>query len=189
MAKFYVNEVHDRILTNGLSYGQSIIGLFKQCSTEGRGNFCGYYGSEYYLNTVMYAYYVADCKGRYCPEARISPITISPYGIEYDEVAIGSHMWTNVIEADAVESAVELFKNARWRRWESPFDEPGMIPISSCPRCGQKPSIYHQGGPNIDGLITHFECEECRIHVQSTEDTLKTALKWNNIVSKLKEKK
>lgn len=124
MEKFYVNEVHDQRLTNSLPYGHSIIGLFKQCSTDGRGNFCGYYGSEYYLNTEMYAYYVADCEGIYRPEARISEVTVCDPAIEYREVEIGSHMWTKVIESDTVDAAIGLFKAANWRSWSYPFDEP-----------------------------------------------------------------
>lgn len=123
MAKFYVNAVHDQTLTNGLPYGQIIIGLFKQCSTDGRGNFCGYYGSEYYLDTELYAYYVTDCKGIYRPEARLSELTICNPAIEYREVRIGSHMWTKVIEADTIDAAIDLFMDANWRRWDSPFDE------------------------------------------------------------------
>lgn len=189
MAKFYVNEVHDKALTNGLPYGQSIIGLFKQCSTDGRGNFCGYYGSEYYIDTELYAYYVADCKGRYCPEARISNITVCDPSIKYREVGIGSHMWTMVIEAETIYGAIDLFANATWHRWSSPFDEPDMIPISSCPICGYRPSVYHQSGPNIEGLLTHFECKECGVHAESTEGTIETARKWNDLVSKLLEVK
>lgn len=188
MAKFYVNEVHDQTLTDGLPYGQSIIGLFEQCETDGRGSFCGYYGSEYYLDTKLYAYYVADCKGVYRPEARISELTICNPVIKYREVQIGSHMWTQVIEAGTIDEAIELFRDAEWRMWSSPFDELGMIPISPCPRCGRKPRVYHRGGRDIEGLICYFECEECDIWVESSEGTLDTANLWNDLVSKLEVK-
>ena len=123
MEKFYVNEVHDRALRNGLPYGQSVIGLFRQCPTEGRGSFCGYYGAEYYLDTELYAYYVADCSGIYKPEARITDITILKQPIIYREVAIGSHMWTTVVEAKSIDEAIKLFKDAKWRRWDCSIDE------------------------------------------------------------------
>lgn len=120
--KFYVNQVHGEDLLNGIPYPQMVIGLFDQCETEGRGNFCGYYGSEYYLNTKLYAYYVAE-GGLYQPEKRISDVMkpVSPF--IYDEVQIGSHMWTYVIEAETVEEAIVKFTNAEWRRWTYPEDE------------------------------------------------------------------
>lgn len=122
MAKFYVNAVYDKPLTRGIPYGQMVIGLFKQCPTEGRGNFCGYYSSEYYLNTELYAYYVAD--GRiYKPEARMTELTIPEQPMKYREVQIGSDMWTMVIEAESVDEAIELFKDAKWRRWNCEIDE------------------------------------------------------------------
>ena len=123
MAKFYVNEVHDQTFRNGVPYGQSIIGLFKQCATEGRGSFCGYYGAEFYIDTEMYAYYVASCKGIYRPEARITDVVTLALPKKYSEVAIGSHMWTTVIEAETVEEAIRLFENAEWRRWDHSIDE------------------------------------------------------------------
>jgi hypothetical protein len=121
--KFYVNEIHDRSLTGGIPYGQSIIGLFKQCATEGRGSFCGYYGAEFYIDTEMYAYYVADCSGIYKPEARITGVVILEQPTKYREVAIGSHMWTSVIEAESIEEAIRLFEDAKWRRWDCRIDE------------------------------------------------------------------
>lgn len=185
MTKFYVNEIHNDTMTKGLPYGQTIIGLFKQCETEGRGSFCGYYGSEYYIDAEVYAYYIASYNGRYKPEARISDVIICNPTIKFSEVQIATHMWTNVIEADTIDEAIESFKNAEWRRWSSPFDEPGMIPISSCPICGQRPLVCHMGGPNIDGLITWFKCEKCGIRAESTEGTLATAIKWNHLVISL----
>lgn len=179
VAKFYVNEVHDGKLTNGLQYGQSIIGLFRQCETDGRGNFCGYYGSEYYVETELYAYYVADCKGVYRPEARISELVICDPRIKYHEVRIGSHMWTKVIEARNVEEAIELFDNAKWRRWETPFDEFGFPEISCCPSCGCKPSVLHWG--NATGSFSRFECRECDMGVTSSEGTLDAITKWNEL--------
>lgn len=120
--KFYVNEVYDQELHKGLKYGRSVIGLFSQSKTDGRGNFCGYYGSEYYINTTLYAYYEADCKGVYAPEKRTSGVVTLAQPIDYQEIQIGSHMWTNVIEAETIEEAIELFGKAEWRRWDSKLD-------------------------------------------------------------------
>lgn len=124
MTKFYVNEIYDSYLKNkaGVAYGHSLIGLFKQCATEGRGSFCGYYGSEFYLDTELYAYYIAE-GGIYRPEDRLSELEICVPPIKYREVQIGSHLWTTVIEAETVRDAIELFRDAKWRRWRSPEDE------------------------------------------------------------------
>lgn len=123
--KFYVNEISDYEVYRDLKFdrGQYIIGLFSQCNTEGRGDFCGYYGSEFYLNTKLYAYYMADCKGLYRPEKRLSDVIALEQPIDYREIGIGSHMWTNVIEADSVEEAIKLFTDAKWRRWQRSKDE------------------------------------------------------------------
>ena len=124
MAKFYVNMFYDESIRKelGLPYKQDLIGLFKQCKTEGRGSFCGYYGAEYYLNTELYAYYVADSKSGYTPEERISDVEICIPTLKYREMLIGSHMWTQVIEAETVSEALEAFKNAKWRSWRLDTD-------------------------------------------------------------------
>ena len=123
--KFYVNKFYDDALTHIYTegYGDGLIGLFEECGTTGKGNFCGYYGAEYYVNTKLLAFYVADCRGVYSPEKMISDITICKRPVVYKEVSIGSHMWTKVIDAETVEEAIEKFKNADWRRWTSSEDE------------------------------------------------------------------
>lgn len=124
--KFYVNEVvgdHRLRSTLGLHDRDMIIGLFKQCATDGRGNFCGYYASEYYIDTELYAYYIADCSGIYRPEARVSELTICSPAIKYHEIQIGTHIWTNVIEAETINDAIELFRDGKWRGWTSRCDE------------------------------------------------------------------
>lgn len=122
--KFYINSLCDweNVLNAKHSYGQFIIGLFRQCKTDGRGNFCGYYGTEYYLNGELYAYYVTENTVIYKPEARLGDVTVLKEPIRYQEVQIGSHMWTNVIEASSIEEAIDLFKNAKWRRWDYSVD-------------------------------------------------------------------
>lgn len=115
--RFFVNEINDHYLTKGLEYGKHLIGLFRECKTEGRGNFCGYYSSEYYLNTELYAYYIAEYVNIYTPEARIGELIVPTEPIKYDEVQIGSDMWTSVILADNIKDAIKCFINAEWKRW------------------------------------------------------------------------
>lgn len=59
-------------------YPDRYIGLFKGGKWDGRGNFCGWYGAEYYLNTELIAYYTAE-GGIYMPEkeSAISPNAMS----------------------------------------------------------------------------------------------------------------
>ena len=111
--KYYVNQFHMNELYS--IYPNMYIGLFTECKPRGEGNFCGYYGAEYYLDTELLAYYVAE-GGRYHPECRISEVFNCH--IRRHKFPIGSHMWTLVIEADTFEEAFEKFENADWRRWE-----------------------------------------------------------------------
>jgi len=120
--KFYVNKFYDDSVKK-VAYENSLIGLFEQCKTDGRGSFCGYYGSEFYLNTRLIAYYTAETKGCYTPEKRIGDIVVCDEPKRYDEVLIGSHMWTKVIEADSLEEAIQKFLRFEWRQWTCDIDE------------------------------------------------------------------
>lgn len=111
---FYVNSIENNSFE--VKYPNKIIGLFGEHGWEGRGNFCGWYGAEYYLNTELYAYYTADCSGLYTPELRISDVVVCDPPIHYDEIAIGSGMWDRRIEADDLEEALGMFANAEWTR-------------------------------------------------------------------------
>ena len=186
MAKFYVNQVHDEVLSRMCPRNSDVIGLFRQCHTVGRGSFCGYYASEFYLDTEMYAYYFADATGPYTPETRISEVFVCDPPSKFKEAHIATHMWTRVIEADTVTEAINLFENADWRRWESPFDEPGMIPISPCPKCGKKPDVYYQSERGVSGMRCVFECRDCGVRAETFKKTEDTARLWNKIVPKLK---
>jgi hypothetical protein len=114
--EFYVNKICDEALTKDVEYGYDVVGLFSKCEHEGRGSFCGWYASEYYLDTKLYAYYVAGGTGIYAPEKRVSDIVVLEQPIEYDEVQIGSCVWTKVIKAKNIDDAINKFKNAKWSR-------------------------------------------------------------------------
>ena len=109
MAKFYVNKFDELNFENVLKRDQCLIGLFKQCETKGEGSFCGYYGSESYLNTELYAWYIADYSGRYDPTRALSLVQVCDPPIKYKKVYIGTHMWTNVISAENVAEAIFKF--------------------------------------------------------------------------------
>lgn len=114
--RFFVNEINDYKLTKSLEYGKHLIGLFRECKVDGRGTFCGYYASEYYLDTELYAYYIAEYVSVYTPEARIGELVVPTEPIKYAEVEIGSDMWTNIIDASDIKDAIECFVNAKWSR-------------------------------------------------------------------------
>ena len=117
--KYYVNQFYGDKLGLPNVYPNMYIGLFTKCKAKGEGNCCGYYGAEYYLDTALLAYYVAE-GGIYQPEKRVTDITDCYYRSK--KMAIGSHMWTLVIDAETFEEALEKFKNATWRRYQF-FDE------------------------------------------------------------------
>lgn len=115
MKTYYVNSFVDEKIDDP-GYGTDLIGLFGEHGFEGRGNFCGWYGAEYYLDAELYAHYLSDGSGLYSPEKRISDIVIHNPSIKYDAVMIGSCYWEMKIEAETLEEAIEKFKNADWHR-------------------------------------------------------------------------
>lgn len=115
MKRYYLNRFEDKTITD-TQRDIDMIGLFGDHGFEGRGNFCGWYGIEFYTNTELYAHYFADGSGLYSPEKRVSEVTVHDPTIKYDEVMIGSCYWERYIEAETLEEAIEKFKNADWRR-------------------------------------------------------------------------
>lgn len=117
MKTYYVNAFYGMEALTGLKYeyGNDLIGLFGDRQWDGRGNFCGWYGAEYYLNTELFAYYVAE-GANYRPEKRISDVTVCDTPIKCKEIAIGSCYWEYEIEAETVEEAIEKFRNAQWHK-------------------------------------------------------------------------
>ena len=117
--KFYVNKINQTIEgLKPLEYGEYYVGLFSECESKGEGHFCGYYASESYLNTTMYAY--AVYKGLYLSE-RISDA--KEFVKTFTKIYIGSHLWTQVIEAKSIEEAMVKFKKSEWRQWDLSLDE------------------------------------------------------------------
>lgn len=115
MKTFYVNVVYnDNLINRRLPYPQTIIGLFGDHKWNGRGNFCGWYSAEYFLNTDLYAYYVADCPGFLTPEKRLSEVVVCNPPIHYSEVQIGSCYWTREIKAETLEEAIKIFESTDW---------------------------------------------------------------------------
>ena len=110
---FYVNEFR----LDGVSdYTRRCIGLFDNNKWDGRGNFCGYYGAEYYLDTNLLAYGIQLLDGGriYDPKQPFDGGFFRNVNKHFDEVMIGSGMWEKKIEAESVEEAITVFKFQIW---------------------------------------------------------------------------
>lgn len=112
MATFYVNEV--RLPES--DWNHRCIGLFDSKEWDGRGSFCGYYASEYYLNTTLLAYGIQLKEGCkiYNPKAPFDGGFFENVNKRFDEVKIGSEMWEREFEAESVEEAIQIFKSQSW---------------------------------------------------------------------------
>lgn len=181
MAKFYVNKFDDEKLGKVLKPNQCLIGLFKQCKTKGEGSFCGYYGAESYLDTELYAWYIADYTGRYDPTRALSLVQVCDPPIKYEKVYIATHMWTNVIHADDVNDAILKFDMHHWRQWSSLLDEIDAMPVARCPKCGKWPQLSHsyRGGRYEE---TKLECLSCKMYAKSVKGENGVKFKWNTYI-------
>ena len=100
MKKYYVNQAD-------LIDGQEIEGntgkmmcLFSEKEWEGKGNFCGWYGVEFYNNAHIIAYCAGD---------RIAE-NVKSVDVHFDRVIIFSCIVENTFEAENDAAAVEKFK-------------------------------------------------------------------------------
>lgn len=109
---FYVNQVH----LPESDWHHQFIGLFDNNEWDGRGSFCGYYGTEFYLNTTLLAYGVQLRHGGqpYDPKAPFDGGFFENINKYFEEVCIGSGMWEIKIEADSIHEAIEIFKSQNW---------------------------------------------------------------------------
>lgn len=109
---FYVNEVE----LPESSWSRQCVGLFDNNTWNGKGNFCGYYGAEFYLNTTLLAYGIQLRTGNlsYNPKAPFDGGFVENVNKHFDEIRIGSGMWEIKIEADTIEEAIQIFKDQSW---------------------------------------------------------------------------
>lgn len=110
---YYVNKFYDETIADD-SCQIDMIGLFGDRVYEGCGNCCGWYATEFYTNTELYAHYFADGSGLYSPKKRVSEVTVHNPAIKYDKVTIGSGYWERYIAAETLEEAIEKFKKGEW---------------------------------------------------------------------------
>ena len=104
-------------------WNRRYIGLFTNNKWAGEGNFCGYYGAEYYLDTTLLAYGIQLREGSKSNnfKAPFDGGFFENVNKHYDKIGIGCDMWEKHIEADSVEEALEIFKTQSWQILKQDF--------------------------------------------------------------------
>ena len=113
--KFYVNTFNARDRLDDTPYGYYRIGLFDSNEFDGYGSFCGWYAQEVYLNTNLYAWYLAKGNSMH-PRYKETEIEVCNPPVHFDEVTIGSCYWERVIEADSLEEALIKFERGDFKK-------------------------------------------------------------------------
>lgn len=86
---------------------QEVVALFTENNHSGEGNFCGWYGVEFYNNTKMIAYYHnKKLPGRVSWEPTTDMEIENKY---YSKIRIGSCYWERVIQAESEDDALTKF--------------------------------------------------------------------------------
>lgn len=113
---FYVNgvKVPDRLS----SYYEKCVGLFTNNSWKGECNFCGWYNTEYYLDTTLVAYGVQLVTANKAVQ-HTYPFDggVYEHNIHYDKIQISSGLCEEKFEASSVEEAIKIFKEQRWEQF------------------------------------------------------------------------
>lgn len=97
-------------LKEKLDFNKEYIGLCKgECKFEGVGNFCGWYGMEFWKNCDLIAYYTIPSGAYFNPigKCHIDEIIVNKH---YDMLAIGSCFWTHKLIAADDESEENIIK-------------------------------------------------------------------------------
>lgn len=110
--KFYINEV--KLDKYKRDYNKRVIGLFDNCECHGEGNFCGWYGSEYYDKVTLIAYYVQGVPGNVCIDFKRPYSEFQVINKHFDKIEIGSRYWTKQFDCGSVGEAIEIFKEQAW---------------------------------------------------------------------------
>lgn len=109
--KFYINSTSE----NG-DWNHQCIGLFTNNTWKGEGNFCGYYGVEFYLDTTLLAYGIQNRSGGQPVDFK-APFDggfFENVNKHYDKIVIGSSLWEKIIDANSTEEAIEIFRTQAW---------------------------------------------------------------------------
>lgn len=113
MRKFYVNLIYVKNENGGTD---KYAALFTNNNWTGEGYCCGWYGTEYYQDTVLIAFYKTKDTGLvdYVPDGDV--IVRHTY---FKKLKIGSCYWEKIIEAENGKDAIEKFKAFRKSRIRS----------------------------------------------------------------------
>ena len=104
---FYINKVYIDVLDQR----HECIGLFSDTNWVGEGNFCGWYGAEFYKDVILLGYYTIPKTPLYKSkgERHIEEIDLlDEFDIRY-EVSIGSCYWEQSFEEDDDYKALQRF--------------------------------------------------------------------------------
>ena len=107
---FYINEVH----ISESDWEHKCIGLFDKENWVGEGNFCGWYGAEYYKDTTLIAYGIQLGHSSIYNPKRPFDGGFKIVKEHYDKIPIGSCYWTRSFKANSVEEAIEIFRKQEW---------------------------------------------------------------------------
>lgn len=101
MKKYCINraELKENQEINGIA--GNVMCLFSEWSWEGKGNFCGWYGVEFYNNAKIIAY----CTGEKKPE------NVFVYEKVFEQVIIWSAIVEQTFEAENDEVAIQIFSD------------------------------------------------------------------------------
>lgn len=109
--KYYINQV-----SKFSSYDEMCIGLFTNNNWSGEGNFCGWYGAEYYNDTILLAFYIIDNPQIYRPKGSSHKVE-KLYNEYFDKINIGSCYWESTLDAKNDEEAIKKFFNEDFKDW------------------------------------------------------------------------
>ena len=106
MKTYYVNMV-----VNYTDYTKRCIGLFDSNHWTGEGNFCGWYGAEFYTDSKLLAYYIIEVPGSsiYEPKGKSHLEEEWDHDITYEKIQIGSGYWEQKLYAENDEEAKHKF--------------------------------------------------------------------------------
>lgn len=115
---FYVNFV--KLPENHNVVDRHAIGLFDSNDWKGEGSYCGWYSTEYYLDTTLIAYGTQMIPS-YEPTHVINPFDgdVTVVKQHYDKIGISSIYNEVEFEASFIEEALEIFKEQRWEQFFS----------------------------------------------------------------------